>query len=367
MEKEFELNEEDIVNKEEYSKFKIDNQEVSLLCPICECIFIDPYYCSSCQNSFCKSCLEHWKSKNNGECIYRCKNSKFAPSRMILPNLKRLRFKCQNGCNLEIEYQNIEEHYKNKCPKLAKNQFDRTDLVKNIELLQKENKALKKQNASLKKQKIIYDKEKIENTQKISLLEKEVNKNKEEKRNIMEELSLIKKYLNNYLKEQKKAENDLIEKISRINDNNKNIYMEEEEENEIKNNESFNLFENFNENGNEQYNQGIDSNNVININNISKIENSKQNNILSSIVNENILNKSQRLILEESFSNHKTKTKCIYYPNCKNKDCTFLHPTEKCPYYPKCKYGDKCIYIHPSKKCKFGAKCTNKNCPFDHS
>ena len=42
------------------------------------------------------------------------------------------------------------------------------------------------------------------------------------------------------------------------------------------------------------------------------------------------------------------KTRCNFWPTCKNKECPFVHPSEQCPKFPKCHFGNKCIYIHPS-------------------
>ena len=61
------------------------------------------------------------------------------------------------------------------------------------------------------------------------------------------------------------------------------------------------------------------------------------------------------------------KVKCRFFPNCSNKDCPFIHPTETCKYFPACTAGSKCIYLHPEVECKFGTGCTRANCNFKHS
>lgn len=69
----------------------------------------------------------------------------------------------------------------------------------------------------------------------------------------------------------------------------------------------------------------------------------------------------------EGIDVEKKKTKCKYYPKCRESDsCPFFHPTEKCTFFPKCQYGDKCLYIHPDIECKFGFACSNTNCNYKH-
>ena len=41
------------------------------------------------------------------------------------------------------------------------------------------------------------------------------------------------------------------------------------------------------------------------------------------------------------------KKKCRFFPNCNNKDCPFVHPTEECENFPKCMFGVNCLKIHP--------------------
>ena len=43
----------------------------------------------------------------------------------------------------------------------------------------------------------------------------------------------------------------------------------------------------------------------------------------------------------------KIKKRCLYYQNCKNEDCQYIHPVEPCPKFPKCSFGESCFYLHP--------------------
>ena len=70
-------------------------------------------------------------------------------------------------------------------------------------------------------------------------------------------------------------------------------------------------------------------------------------------------------MLEEKFADKKKK-RCLFWPNCKNDPCEFIHPTEECPKFPKCSFGEQCFYIHPSIPCKFGTYCQRPNCSYTH-
>ena len=90
--------------------------ESNAVCSICSGIIIEPVQCLSCENSFCKDCLEDWKKKKGeNSCPFRCSNPTFKNSRLIKNLLSNLRFKCQNKCNLEIPYLDLQDHYREKC------------------------------------------------------------------------------------------------------------------------------------------------------------------------------------------------------------------------------------------------------------
>ena len=41
---------------------------------------------------------------------------------MVKNILSNLKFKCKNGCDIQIPYNDLREHYEEKCPKLILNQ-----------------------------------------------------------------------------------------------------------------------------------------------------------------------------------------------------------------------------------------------------
>lgn len=79
---------------------------------------------------------------------------------------------------------------------------------------------------------------------------------------------------------------------------------------------------------------------------------------------------------ENQPKNNKKKVRCKNWPQCKETNCEYSHPTEtvsicllliyQCPYFPTCIYGVKCIYIHPNIPCKFGYYCTRLGCNYSH-
>ena len=106
-----------IINKEDYKSI-----ESSAICSICSGIIINPVQCLECDNCFCKLCIDDWKkSKGENSCPFRCSKPKYKNSRLIKNILASLKFKCQNGCKIEIPYLEFEEHYKEKCPKIEIN------------------------------------------------------------------------------------------------------------------------------------------------------------------------------------------------------------------------------------------------------
>ena len=108
------LDPESIINKEEFKLIE-DNS----ICSICNGIIYSPIQCIQCENCFCSSCLEDWKKKKGeNSCPFKCEKCNFKPSRILKNILSKLKFKCNNGCNEEILYSDLESHYEEKCPKL---------------------------------------------------------------------------------------------------------------------------------------------------------------------------------------------------------------------------------------------------------
>ena len=112
------LNPEFIENKDFYNKISD-----IISCPICNGILIEPIQCETCENNYCKICIENWLKKSNS-CPFKCSSlPKFKQSsRQTKSLLETLLFSCENSCGKNnINYNEIIKHYSNECPKLNKN------------------------------------------------------------------------------------------------------------------------------------------------------------------------------------------------------------------------------------------------------
>lgn len=185
-------------------------------CVICTNIVVNPEVCKTCQNLFCKKCINE-AIKVNRKCPYKC--SYYTPVEIPKSTkniLNKLNLKCPNsniGCPETILYENISNHLKNctflkykcefcdfngtlskckehskncqfslitclKCEdKIKKNETHEKDncisnLVKTIAILKHEIKQLKTQNDNLSKEK----EKTIENHKKeVETLQKKLN------------------------------------------------------------------------------------------------------------------------------------------------------------------------------------------------
>lgn len=89
-------------------------QEVAI-CPLCCGVISNPVQCSECENCFCKMCAYDTKRKGNG-CPFGCVNFLINKSKLLSKLLSQLKFTCSRKCNSNsIPYEEIEEHYYNKC------------------------------------------------------------------------------------------------------------------------------------------------------------------------------------------------------------------------------------------------------------
>ena len=144
-----------------------------ITCKICKGILFNPLQCSICHQSFCQKCIESYQKKNEEKhCINNCQNPIFKSSNDINALLEKLKFKCKNGCDDEIPYKELEDHYKNKCSKREidykseylkyKNKYE--DLLKQFEELKNNNEI--KQNENINIQEVNNEVDIIENNQK---------------------------------------------------------------------------------------------------------------------------------------------------------------------------------------------------------
>ncbi len=145
-EEEIFLDEKDIINQDYLNTIKTD---VGIICGICQSIIINPFSCDKCQNCFCMQCIKKWL-KNHNDCPFRCANAKIAENRVMKNVLSIFKFKCKNGCNEEISYSNIIEHYKSKCEKLDyKTKYEK--LLIEFEKVRAENSKLKQEIENLRR------------------------------------------------------------------------------------------------------------------------------------------------------------------------------------------------------------------------
>lgn len=128
------INLEDYVIKDDF--YNSIKEEIT--CSICSCIKIKPTMCTKCQNSFCESCIEKWKTKSS-ECPFKCINPTYTFCRIINNLMCKLNFKCKNNCGQNILYEKLESHYEYECNKLNFKE-------KNKKLLEQYNKLESKYN-----------------------------------------------------------------------------------------------------------------------------------------------------------------------------------------------------------------------------
>jgi hypothetical protein len=82
-------------------------------CHICTGVIINPMQCVSCDNCFCKECIDSWLAKSKS-CPFKCNNPNFKESRLTRSLLANLLLKCPFECGEEILYENLDSH-KEKC------------------------------------------------------------------------------------------------------------------------------------------------------------------------------------------------------------------------------------------------------------
>ena len=98
---------------ENLNEIKIFESEI--YCPICQCILINPYKCTKCENSFCFTCITKWKQISN-TCPFKCKDAEFTESKLIQQLLSKLKVKCPNNCGEILLYNNYILHLEEECP-----------------------------------------------------------------------------------------------------------------------------------------------------------------------------------------------------------------------------------------------------------
>ena len=130
--------------------------EDEIICSICSDIKKEPVMCSKCQNSFCKLCIEQWKKKSK-ICPFKCSNPIYSSIRLIKNLTSKLHFKCPNGCDVKILYDDLTKHLEKECKKIDyKKKYD--NLLSDFDSLNLKYNDLEKKYSELQKKLEQYEK-----------------------------------------------------------------------------------------------------------------------------------------------------------------------------------------------------------------
>ena len=116
-----------------------------VVCEICHNILLDPIQCCSCEQCYCRSCIEEAKPLQKA-CIH-CDSMSFKKSILMKKILSKSNFKCSQ-CGKLIKYLDLADHYKLNCEKLDVAQKEKeikskiADYHKRCKEIQKENMKL---------------------------------------------------------------------------------------------------------------------------------------------------------------------------------------------------------------------------------
>ena len=88
-----------VINKEVLEQF---NSTELLTCSICLGLLNDPVMCESCQNSFCRNCIDSWLERNN-TCPMKCKKISFIEvNRTLKTLLEMVLIQCACGTKVSL-------------------------------------------------------------------------------------------------------------------------------------------------------------------------------------------------------------------------------------------------------------------------
>ena len=95
-------------------------------CPVCQCLLWKPVSCSTCQQLFCRTCIQLWSQNTDGvkKCPFRCQpfeERRCPPYFQTL--LSRIQIRCRNasfGCNEILSYDTLEHHESVNCKFLTR-------------------------------------------------------------------------------------------------------------------------------------------------------------------------------------------------------------------------------------------------------
>ena len=115
----------------------------SVICSICENIYINPVMCLKCQKVFCKRCVEKI-NENDGINQHNCEEPDYKKSLDKNEILSKLKFFCV-GCEAQIVYSEAERHHESCCPGKTSNGMNFKNKIKIKKLTLKEIEKLRKQ------------------------------------------------------------------------------------------------------------------------------------------------------------------------------------------------------------------------------
>ena len=100
-----------------YNKSHVENMKDLITCPICLNILLSPVQCNICNKCFCKLCIDNYNDSKN-KCPFRCQFPHYLENKYVNNVLSILKFKCKNGCNQIINYDDLGKHYEEDCDKI---------------------------------------------------------------------------------------------------------------------------------------------------------------------------------------------------------------------------------------------------------
>ncbi|CAF0857858.1 unnamed protein product [Didymodactylos carnosus] len=102
-----------------------DKVSDEFFCPICRTLLWNPVACKTCENTFCRRCINQWLAQKDAQnrCVFNCRYAEKRCSPALKSLLSKLLLSCQykrSGCSQSILYESIEKH-ELQCEYQAKN------------------------------------------------------------------------------------------------------------------------------------------------------------------------------------------------------------------------------------------------------
>ena len=116
-----------------------------IFCEICHNILLDPVQCCSCEQCYCRSCIEAAKPLHR-QCLH-CDSISFKKSVLMNKILSKCNFKCCQ-CGKHIMYVDLLNHYKLNCDKLDVAQKEK-EITSTINEYDKRCKEIQRENVRL--------------------------------------------------------------------------------------------------------------------------------------------------------------------------------------------------------------------------